>query len=244
MQVSVGKSRIRVFFSPEKKPRRQGIDAVVQSVKRARSSVVFCLFSPTDKALRDALFEAGDDGKMMFGLINAIPKVEPKKGKKDAGAVARVEIYHRSKDQKDVYAHALYARAAKPFGFWWESTNLPGGAQQQFPVYIHHKFVIIDAETDNPTIYTGSANMSNASSYNNDENLLEIKNNPELAQMYLCEFMRLYEHYRARAAYERWRAKRGKDRAYRLAGDSRWAEKAFTEGTPEFKCRINMVHGV
>src|SRR6266542_4799872 len=32
-----------------------------------------------------------------------------------------------------------------------------------------------------------------------DENLLEIKGSPRLAQIYLAEFLRLYEHYRARA---------------------------------------------
>ena len=68
---------------------------------------------------------------------------------------------------------------------------------------IHHKFIVIDAETDSPLVYSGSANMSNASQYGNDENLLEIRGSRRIAGIYLAEFMRLYEHYRARALFIR-----------------------------------------
>lgn len=243
--VKVGKSSIRAFFSPEPKPRKRskkkpsriGIDAVVRAVEHARKSVVFCLFSPTDKPLRDAIFDAGDEGKMMFGLINSISNKKPKGGK-DAGSVAKVDIYHRSRNEKDTFAHSLFPKGEQPLGFWWEVSSIPGKGRKKFPVYIHHKFVLIDAETDNPTIYTGSANLSNASSYSNDENMLEIKGNPELAQTYLCEFLRLYEHYRARVMFQRWHE--SENDTFRLKGDSGWARKAFTPKTPEYKARVQM----
>jgi len=60
---------------------------------------------------------------------------------------------------------------------------------------------LIDGETDKPTIYTGSANLSENSTHKNDENLLAIKGSADLAQTYLAEFMRLYQHYRARALW-------------------------------------------
>ena len=66
---------------------------------------------------------------------------------------------------------------------------------------IHHKFIVIDAETDHPIIYTDSNNLSENPTHRNDENLLEIKGSPELAQTYFAEFMRLYDHYRARALW-------------------------------------------
>jgi phosphatidylserine/phosphatidylglycerophosphate/cardiolipin synthase-like enzyme len=61
---------------------------------------------------------------------------------------------------------------------------------------VHHKFIVINAEGDDPAIFTGSANMSNNAQYNNDENLLQIKGSKELAACYLAEFLRLYEQYR------------------------------------------------
>jgi enamine deaminase RidA (YjgF/YER057c/UK114 family) len=48
-----------------------------------------------------------------------------------------------------------------------------------------------DADTDQPTIYIGSANLSANSTNHNDENLVEITGGPALAQTYLAEFMRI-----------------------------------------------------
>lgn len=236
--ITVDDATVRVFFSPEKKPKRESIDTVVDAVTHARQSVLFCLFSPTDAILRRAIFKAGDDGKMMFGLINKIPRVLNDTGKTDASAVATVELYHRSRNNKDCVAHSLYANNLHPLGFWWERANLPG-FECDWPVYIHHKFIAIDTETDSPVIYTGSANMSGSSLYNNDETLLEIKGSRSLGAIYLTEFLRLYEHYRARKTYDDYVAKKYPD--YKLAKDASWCKKHYTLGTPESKSRISMV---
>jgi phosphatidylserine/phosphatidylglycerophosphate/cardiolipin synthase-like enzyme len=235
--VAVDSASVRVFFPPEPQGERASLDRIVRAVERAASSVVFCIFAPTDAALRAALFAAGDAGKMMFGLVNSI--MQPKAGSPDnADTLAKTEIYHRSRAKRDVYSHSLYGKGGSPAGFWWEAATLPGSAGK-FPVYIHHKFVVIDAETDHPVIYTGSANMSGNSLWHNDENLLEITGHTGLARTYLAEFMRLYEHYRARAQWDRWH--RGSSDTYKLVPDARWAKAAFTEGTPQWKSRLAMV---
>src|SRR3954470_21259709 len=243
---------VRVFFPPEATKSRESIDTIVKAVQKAKSSVVFCIFTPTDAELRHACFEAGDKGRMMFGLINELvqPKA-PKPGKPpDAQTVARVETYNRSKASKDVYAHAAFAQKARDRGFWFEVSSIPGQQRQKFPVYIHHKFVVIDAETDSPTIYTGSANMSGGSLHGNDENLLEIKGRTKLAHAYLAEFMRLYEHYRARAAEDNDKPPGGGGAVtaagapchagFALAHTGCWAELDYTPGTPQFKSRVAM----
>jgi phosphatidylserine/phosphatidylglycerophosphate/cardiolipin synthase-like enzyme len=236
--VSVGDAKVSVFFPPEPKKGRESLDRVVEAVQRAKQSVMFCLFSPTDEELRDAIFDAADDGKMMFGLINSISeRVDEDEEPSNAAEKAKVEIYHRSRDHKDVFAHDLYPNDSAPDGFWFETSNLPG-AGSKFPVYIHHKFVIIDAETDKPTVFTGSANMSGNALYRNDENLLQITGSPRLAAIYLAEFLRLYEHYRARATWNRYMA--GRTRTYKLQPDNRWTGKAYKKGSPEYKSRINM----
>jgi len=234
-QITIDGAKVRVFFPPETKDSRASIDAVVDAVTRAKKSVVFCLFAPTDKKLRDAVFAQGDAGKMMFGLINSIS--EPKPGAKDnAETQAQTAIYHRSRTNKDVYSHDLFAKGGEPTGFWWEVANLPGPAAK-FPVYIHHKFVVVDAETDHPVLYTGSANMSGNSLWYNDENLLEIKGHVGLARTYLAEFLRLYEHYRARA---QWHAHHTAGAPLNLKKNAVWAKAAYTAGTPEWKSRRAM----
>jgi phosphatidylserine/phosphatidylglycerophosphate/cardiolipin synthase-like enzyme len=218
-------------------------------VKKAKSSVVFCIFTPTDAALRDAVFAAGDKGRMMFGLINEIVKPKPD-AKPGTVTEARVATYNRSKKSKDVYAHAAFSDSARGKGFWFEVNRIPGQANQKFPVYIHHKFVVIDAETDSPTVYTGSANMSGGSLHGNDENLLEIKGRTKLAHAYLAEFMRLYEHYRARSREKDDKPPGGRPRAtpagtpchkgFSLAHTACWADDDYKSGTPEFKSRKAM----
>jgi hypothetical protein len=236
--VKVGAATIRVFFPPEPKDQRVSIDTIVDAVKAATSSAVFCIFDPTDQALRDALFAIGDQGKMMFGLVNSIDPEADTKPVKNSADQATVDIYHRSRDKKDTYSYAGFAQGNQPQGFWWETARLPGVPNKN-RVFIHHKFVVIDAETDSPTIYTGSANMSNNSMHNNDENLLEIKGDTALARTYLAEFMRLYEHYRARALWQEHPHQ--PDDTLKLKTTSIWAKNAYAAGMPEFRARKAMV---
>jgi hypothetical protein len=233
--IKVGDAHVRVFFSPEPKGERVSLDTVVSAINHAKRSVVFCLFMPTDRDLRDAAFAAADRSRMMFGLVNKIPTREPAGGD-NAAAQAQVELYHRSRGNRDVFSHALFAKGTEPQGFWWEVANLPGGGGK-FPVWIHHKFVVIDAETDDPIVFTGSANMSNGALHNNDENLLEIRCSKKLAGMYLAEGLRLYEHYRARAQRDRWVER---PQAYSLRTDASWARKYFQKGNPEAKARESL----
>lgn len=60
--------------------------------------------------------------------------------------------------------------------------------------YIHTKYMITDPLGPNPVVVTGSANFSAASSDKNDENMLVIRGNRRVADIYLGEFMRLWSH--------------------------------------------------
>jgi hypothetical protein len=71
----------------------------------------------------------------------------------------------------------------------------------------------------------------------NDENILEVTDSPRLAQVYFAKFLRLYEYYRARAAWNR----RAADRTtFRLDPGTGWADQAFQPGTPEYEARVGM----
>ena len=66
--------------------------------------------------------------------------------------------------------------------------------------YVHTKYMLIDPLGADPIIVAGSANFSAASTDENDENMLIIRGNKRVAEMYLGEFMRLYNHY----AFREW----------------------------------------
>ena len=66
--------------------------------------------------------------------------------------------------------------------------------------WVHLKFMLVDPLSENPIVVTGSANFSEASTKTNDENMLVIKDNTRVADIYLGEYMRLYSHYAFREA--------------------------------------------
>ena len=66
--------------------------------------------------------------------------------------------------------------------------------------WIHLKFMLVDPLSENPIVVTGSANFSEASTKTNDENMLVIRDNKRVADIYLGEYMRLYSHYAFREA--------------------------------------------
>ena len=70
--------------------------------------------------------------------------------------------------------------------------------------YIHNKFMLIDPLGKNPIVVTGSANFSVASTKNNDENMVIVRGNQRVADIYLGEYMRLFSHYSFRESLQ-WR---------------------------------------
>jgi phosphatidylserine/phosphatidylglycerophosphate/cardiolipin synthase-like enzyme len=76
----------------------------------------------------------------------------------------------------------------------WQG-RLLAESMQHSGVYIHTKIILVDPLSNNPIVISGSANFSNNSSKNNDENQLFIAGEKEVADVYLGEFMRMFDHY-------------------------------------------------
>jgi hypothetical protein len=87
--------------------------------------------------------------------------------------------------------------------------------------YVHNKFMLIDPLSEHPIIITGSANFSDASTTNNDENMLIIKDNKRVADIYLGEFMRLFSHHAFRESLK-WRKPNEQPKPLRT--DNWWAD--------------------
>jgi phosphatidylserine/phosphatidylglycerophosphate/cardiolipin synthase-like enzyme len=69
--------------------------------------------------------------------------------------------------------------------------------------YIHTKYMLVDPLGPDPLVVTGSANFSDPSTNQNDENMLVIRGDKAVADIYLTEFFRLWNHY----AFREWAAK-------------------------------------
>jgi phosphatidylserine/phosphatidylglycerophosphate/cardiolipin synthase-like enzyme len=64
--------------------------------------------------------------------------------------------------------------------------------------YIHNKFMLVDPLSEDPLVVTGSANFSRPSQRINDENMLIVRGNTRVADIYFGEFMRVFDHHYAR----------------------------------------------
>jgi phosphatidylserine/phosphatidylglycerophosphate/cardiolipin synthase-like enzyme len=61
--------------------------------------------------------------------------------------------------------------------------------------WIHTKFALIDPLGEHPIVISGSANFSESSTHNNQENMLVIRDDKRVADIYFTEFLRLFNHY-------------------------------------------------
>jgi len=102
--------------------------------------------------------------------------------------------------------------------------------------WIHTKYMLVDPLGDKPIVITGSANFSESSTNANNENMLIIRNDRRVADIYLGEFMRLHTHYAYREAVALSRAQ-GTDTTWQpnhLIPDDHWQTDYFKAGHPRY----------
>lgn len=64
-----------------------------------------------------------------------------------------------------------------------------------FVFFVHTKFLLIDPLSDDPLVCSGSANFSSNSLLQNDENMLLIRGDTRVADIYMTEFDRIFRHF-------------------------------------------------
>jgi phosphatidylserine/phosphatidylglycerophosphate/cardiolipin synthase-like enzyme len=118
--------------------------------------------------------------------------------KADSGDTEKfIELDHRH----NVYeAWGSYLR--DPLYQWTRETNARALGLNQHVSYIHSKFLLMDPLSEDPIVVTGSANFSKASTNDNDENMLVIRGDQRVADIYFTEFNRLFNHYYFRSVQE------------------------------------------
>lgn len=113
--------------------------------------------------------------------------------------------------------------------------------------YVHTKLMIVDPLSDDPIVVTGSANWSDESSKRNDENVVVIRGDRRAADVYLTDFMRIFNHYRLRGKAgtppeEQTPGPQSPAEAnpaeVHLAEDDSWAQPFYVDKSPEAKERM------
>jgi phosphatidylserine/phosphatidylglycerophosphate/cardiolipin synthase-like enzyme len=117
----------------------------------------------------------------------------------------------------------------------WAAEHLTGF--NKHALYLHTKILLIGPLTETPTTISGSANFSEASTQKNDENMLVITGDTEVADVYFTEYHRIFDHF-----YARWWAQRLKQHApdphdY-LTEDDSWQKPYWNRKSPKYARRL------
>jgi phosphatidylserine/phosphatidylglycerophosphate/cardiolipin synthase-like enzyme len=162
-----------------------------------------------------------DDRKLRIALMENTGGVSAEQQAREAAAIK--EIRQRDNVLVAVGNHI----ETNSFDRWL--AELPGMGKHVD--WVHTKFMLVDPLSEAPTIITGSANFSTASTSTNNENMLVIRGDKRAADIYLGEFMRLYSHYAFRDAVGMAKANHEEFQPQFLKPDPSWQDDYFEAGS-------------
>ena len=131
-----------------------------------------------------------DDGVLRFALME-------KEGTGSGLAQAKIDI-RRIRSLPNVVVAIGHNIATNSFDRWLQELNKITSEANIH--WVHTKYMLVDPLGNKPIVVTGSANFSGASTDTNHENMLIIRDDKRVADIYLGEFMRLHTHYAFREA--------------------------------------------
>ena len=105
--------------------------------------------------------------------------------------------------------------------------------------WVHTKFMLVDPLSDDPIVVTGSANFSPNSTNGNDENMLLIRGDTRVADIYFGEFLRTWSHH----AFRESLSFDATPQNHLHTDPQTWQRGWHTPGTDRFLRREYYVHG-
>jgi phosphatidylserine/phosphatidylglycerophosphate/cardiolipin synthase-like enzyme len=115
-----------------------------------------------------------------------------------------------------------------PVDQWFIDEELARPINNGHVYFMHAKTLLIDPLSADPLVCSGSANFSKNSLIANDENMLLIRGETRVADIYLTEFDRIFRHFYARDAINRIAESGGKDNPLPLDETGKWVADYFT----------------
>jgi phosphatidylserine/phosphatidylglycerophosphate/cardiolipin synthase-like enzyme len=135
-----------------------------------------------------------EDGVLRFALLDKYVN-----GGTQASRAAAIADIKRIRGHDNV-GMALGDRIFVDWIDGWHQESSPIGVNVN---WVHTKFMLIDPLGSKPVTLTGSANWSEASVNTNDENMVVIRGDKRVADIYFGEFMRIFAHHRFRESVAR-----------------------------------------
>lgn len=135
-----------------------------------------------------------NDGVLRFALLDKY--VNGGNAASRAAAVADIERIRRHENIGMALGNNIFVD-------WVDGWHQEGPGIGVNVNWVHSKFMLIDPLGKKPVTLTGSANFSEASVNTNDENMVLIRGDSRVADIYFGEFMRVFAHHRFRESVKR-----------------------------------------
>jgi phosphatidylserine/phosphatidylglycerophosphate/cardiolipin synthase-like enzyme len=196
--------------------------------KAKKSSAITLAFGITAN-LKNLLAKHTVDGPITFMMVE----------KKDVPNKRSKAAFFALNAKNNVY-EAFGSYIKDPLYEWVKETNMKTMGIAGFVAYIHSKFLIQNPLGNDPIIVTGSANFSPPSTIGNDENMIIIRGDLRVADIYFTEFNRIFNHYYFRAVLTELKNKQLNDnkKSYYLDDTDGWI-KNYRQGSLRSK-RVQM----
>jgi phosphatidylserine/phosphatidylglycerophosphate/cardiolipin synthase-like enzyme len=110
---------------------------------------------------------------------------------------------------------------------WFLKEELYRSKNDGFVFFVHTKFLLIDPLSDDPLVCSGSANFSSNSLLQNDENMLLIRGDTRVADIYMTEFDRIFRHFYFRDIANELEAKGNEAKGAFLDETDAWTDSYF-----------------
>ena len=162
-------------------------DLVDQATQHAAITLAFGI----SKEFKDRMADNTPQSAIAFFLLEKEDKPNPQSHQPFVAINAAQNCYK---------AWGSYLR--EPLYQWTRETNTRALELNVHVSYIHSKFLLADPLSDDPIVVTGSANFSTASTNDNDENMIIVRGDKRVADIYFTEFNRLFNHYYFRSVTE------------------------------------------
>jgi phosphatidylserine/phosphatidylglycerophosphate/cardiolipin synthase-like enzyme len=191
------------------------LDTYFEMIDKAESVACITLAFSVAKSLKEKLSDNRPEDQIIFMLLEKEDKPAPKR-KNAKPPKTPPAPFVRLTARNNVYqAFGDFLKGDPVYRFARE-TNARLIKLNVHVTYIHSKFLLMDPLGDDPIVVTGSANFSDASTRGNDENMLIIRGDRRVADIYFTEFQRLFNHYYFRAVHNKATRLRPNDPANNL----------------------------
>jgi phosphatidylserine/phosphatidylglycerophosphate/cardiolipin synthase-like enzyme len=202
------------------------MDAGAQCVFSPRASVaVLNAYRDVARGAKQAVFFTsafgiGEEMGGAFDTENTVPSYILMESKGSAESTkARTDELLKVRSNQIAIGGGLPSDLTNGYMRWLKEIDKTGFSKHVH--YVHDKFMLVDPLSADPRVITGSANFSLNSTTGNDENMLVIRGDKRVADIYTGEFVRLWRHYYFRDVMRRLGTK-GAKKSW-LATDDSWS---------------------